>query len=149
MRGIAIAITGAAAGLVLTGCGSSAPAPIRSHGVVTVFASPDDGETVQDAYPDIATGGQVTIVDSSGKVVATGTLTYNPQQTASMLTKATAGTAMPASDLTTFIADYDFTVSVPGGLARYGIKVGQNRGTIYETASQMKHPALTLGSLTG
>ncbi len=38
-------------------------------------------------------------------------------------------------------------MTVPGGQARYGITVGQNRGVVYESASQMKDPGLTLGSL--
>lgn len=49
-----------------------------------------------------------------------------------------------------FIEGFSFTVSVPGGLPRYGIQVGQNWGTVWESASEMqKGPALTLGSLSG
>jgi hypothetical protein len=104
---------------------------------------------VQNAYPDIASGSQVTVTDSPGKVIGTGTLSYDPVQTATTLVTATAGTGLTASELTAFVAVYDFTVTVPGGLDRYGITVGQNRGTIYETATQMKKgPSLTLGSLS-
>jgi hypothetical protein len=150
MKKIITALTaGAAVALALAACGSSAPAALTSHGTVIVFASPFGGSTLQNAYPDVASGGQVTVTDSSGTVIGTGTLTYNPGQTTATLVTATAGSGLTASELTAFVAEYDFTVTVPGGLARYGIKVGQNRGTIYETAAQMKDPSLTLGSLSG
>jgi hypothetical protein len=56
----------------------------------------------------------------------------------------------PAADLASFVAEYDFTATVPAGLARYGILVGQNRGTTWFTEQQMRHdPVLTLGSLGG
>ncbi len=46
------------------------------------------------------------------------------------------------------IAVYHFTVTgLPGGLPRYGIKIG-NRDTHWESASQIKDPSLTLGSLS-
>lgn len=144
-----IAVLAAAAVVALAGCGSG-PVPIKSHGSVIVFASPFNGQNVQDAYPDIASGSQVTVTDSSGKVIGTGTLNSDPAKTAATLVTATAGTGLTASEMTEFVAVYDFTVTVPSGLDRYGIKIGQNRGTIYESSMEMKQgPSLTLGSLSG
>ena len=89
------------------------------------------------------------MTDSSGTVIGTGTLTYNSGQTTAMLKTTTSGSGLTASELNAFVAVYDFTVTAPRRDGRYGIKVGQNRGTVYETAAQMKDPLLTLGSLTG
>jgi hypothetical protein len=90
------------------------------------------------------------VTDSSGKVISTGTLSSDPAKTAATLATATVGTGLSASEMTEFVAVYDFTVTVPGGLDRYGVKLGQNRGTIYESAKQMKQgPSLSLGSLSG
>jgi len=89
------------------------------------------------------------VTDSSGKVIGTGTLSYSSADTAAFLLEATAGTGLTAAELEPDVAVYTFTVTVPGGLARYGITVGRNRGVIYESASQMKDPGLTLGSLSG
>jgi hypothetical protein len=147
MRATIILTSAAALAMLLSACGGTPS--ITSHGTVTVLADPGNGQTAQDAYPDIADGGQVTIMDASGKVIGTGTLSYSSSQTSAMLTKATAGSGLNAGELKTFVAEYDFTATVPGGQSRYGIKVGQNRGTVYETAGQMKDPSLTIGSLTG
>lgn len=147
LKKITIALAAVAA-IGLAGC-SSGSAPITSHGSVIVFASPFNEQNVQEAYPDVASGSQVTVTDSSGKVIGTGTLSSDPAKTAATLVTATAGTGLTASEMTEFVAVYDFTVTVPGGEDRYGIKIGQNRGTIYETPKQMKQgPSLTLGSLS-
>ncbi|MGH3260444.1 MAG: hypothetical protein ACRDNS_00470 [Trebonia sp.] len=149
MKKIIAALAAAAALTLVTACGTGAPAAITSHGEVTVFAPPLGGQTVRDAYPDIASGGQVTVTNSAGKVVGTGTLLYSLGGTKAALTKATAGTGMTATEMLAFVALYKFTVKVPAGLARYGIKVGKGRGTIYFSARQMKQgPVLSLGSMS-
>ncbi len=124
---------------------------ITAHGSELVFANPLDGQNVQNAYPDISDGTQVTVVNSSGTVVGTGTLQSDPAATVRALKSAVAGiSGLSASDFTSFVAEYDFTVTVPGGLARYGIRAGQNRGTTWLTPQQMRNgPALSLGSLSG
>jgi len=116
------------------------------------------GTDVQDAYPDITSGSQVIVTDSSGTVIGTGMLSYDKAKTfalttgtAVILAKKTGASASGiASALSQDVAIYDFSVSgLPGGLVRYGIKVGHNRGTIWFTAAQMKAgPGLTLGSLS-
>jgi hypothetical protein len=51
---------------------------------------------------------------------------------------------------TDVVAVCNFTVTVPAGLARYGVTIGSGHGTTWFTAAQMSHgPAVSLGSLTG
>jgi hypothetical protein len=139
-----------AAALAVTAC-SSGPPPVTSRGSLTLEVNPLGGTEVTDAYPDITDGSQVTVTDSSGKVIGTGTLSYSKQQTD--VQALMAGTAMglgsSASDLELDMAVYTFTVTgLPGGLPRYGFTMGHNRGTIWETPSQVKDPSLSLGSLS-
>ena len=130
--------------------GGSAASPITSRGTVTLFSGLLSGQNVQDSYPDITSGSQVTVSDSTGKVIGTGTLSYNSAQTSALVLMSALAAKLPSYDLAQDVAVYTFTVtSLPGGLERYGVKVGQNRGTVWETASQMKDPGLTLGSLSG
>lgn len=145
----AIATLAAASALALAACGS-APPPITSQGSVTLYSGLLSGMNVQDSYPDIASGSQVVVTDDSGKVIGTGTLSYDSGMTSALVTYAGLAAKLPSYDFTQDVAVYAFTVSgLPAGLPRYGIKVGQNRGTIWETASQIKDPSLTLGSLSG
>jgi len=86
-------------------------------------------------YPDISDGTQVVVLDPSGKVIATGTLSFDAKATRIF------------SKLGAFGAEtvYDFTVTVPSGESRYGIEVS-HRGTIWFTSKQMqKGPGLSLG----
>jgi hypothetical protein len=151
MRYIALLVLVLVLVFVVAACGSSAP-PIAANGTLTVEVNPLGGVEVSNAYPDITDGSQVTVTDSSGTVVGTGTLSYSKTQTdAEALVLGTAmGLGANADDLDLDVGVYTFTVTgLPGGEARYGIKVGQNRGTIWFTASQMKAgPSLTLGSLS-
>ena len=143
----ALVVTGVIISFMLGG--STAP-PITSHGTVTLFSGLLSGQNVQDSYPDITSGSQVTVSDSTGKVIGTGTLSYSSAQTSALVLMSALAAKLPSYDLTQDVAVYTFTVtSLPGGLERYGVKVGQNRGTVWETASQMKDPGLTLGSLSG
>ena len=145
----ALVVAGAIISFLLSG--STAP-PITSHGTVALYLNPLSGLNMQDAYPDITDGSQVTVSDSTGKVIGTGTLSYSSADTLTFLIEALGqekGTGLTATELAPDVAIYTFTVTVPGGLDRYGITVGKNRGVIYESASQMKDPGLTLGSLSG
>lgn len=145
---------GVTAGLL---AGGSTPPPIVSHGTVTLLTEIIGGPEVTSAYPDVTTGSQVTVTGSSGTVLGTGTLSYSlPETTADATSLANAfngdagGSAVTAGEMAVHVAVYDFTVSVPGGQARYGVSVGQNRGTEWLSAAQMKAgPALQIGSMTG
>jgi len=142
-----LALTVAAA---LTGC-SSGPPPVTAHGTLTLEVNPLGGVEVSDAYPDITAGTQVTVTDSSGEVIGTGTLSYNREQTdtQALVLGAAMGLGANADDLDIDIAVYTFTVTgLPGGKARYGFTVGTNRGTIWEGPGQAKDPSFTLGSLS-
>ena len=112
---------------------------ITVHGSVFVYVSPLAGSTMQEASPPIASGGQVTVTDTSGRQIGTGTLTNNPDpgQAVAKLEKATAGPKPTASELT---AVYDFTITLPW-LINYGITVCQQE-TIHLTAAEMQAPLL-------
>lgn len=119
--------------------GSSAPA-FTTHGTLTVSQSTLDsgGLSLSEAYPDISDGAQVEVVNSSGAVVGVGTLSQQP---------------VPAGQLVIDSMDmgtseyFTFTVTgIPPGQARYGIKLGHDRGTVWESQKDMKNGVdLTLG----
>jgi hypothetical protein len=121
-----IIATAALVAAPLAAC-ASAPAMFTAHGQEQVCGDLLNGTSPSD-YSDISDGSQVTITDSKGGVVATGTLASDPK------------------DSNSLEAVYNFTVVVPGGLPRYGIQVGRNRGTIWFSESQMrKGPGVSLG----
>ena len=125
---IGLAVLACVLVLLAGACGSQA-APITAHGALEVAVSPNDGESTSQAYPDINPGSQVTVINSGNDVIATGTLVFGHID-------ATQG----ETDY------YTFTVTVPAGLPRYGIQVGNGHGTIWESAAQMKAgPSLCLG----
>jgi len=129
-RTITTALAGTAlAFLALAAC-SSAPATISAHGTVTVDYTGSTGD-------DISDGSQVVVVNSSGTVIGNGTLT---------LKHSGPGLLNIGEE-----DDFTFTVTVPGGLARYGVQVGgTSHGTVWETAAQMKAgPALSIDESTG
>ena len=141
----------ALAALAVTGCGSSSPGTLAVHGTVEVFANPLNGATGGDTYPDIAAGSQVTVTNASGAVIGTGSLVYDSGTTkAAEQAFAAAIPGTSASIYSEWVEAFSFTVRVPGGLDRYGIETGQNRGILWFTAAQMsKGPALSLGSMGG
>lgn len=108
------------------------------QGQMTVHGTMEVAGNVLDSsqnYPDISAGTQVVVLDSSGKVIATGQLSFDAKATKIF------------SKLGAFGAEtvYDFTVNVPSGESRYGIVVS-HRGTIWFTPKQMqKGPGLSLG----
>src|SRR5438034_2533443 len=63
----------------LAGCVNSQP-PVTSHGTLTIYVDPLGGVSIAQGYPDITDGGQVTVTDSSGKVIGTGSLSYSQEQ---------------------------------------------------------------------
>ena len=108
-------------------CGS--PGTITSHGTMAVDFSIGGG-VLGNASDPFSDGTQVVVVNSAGTVIASSTL-------------HAAGTSLLGG---VFPEDrYTFTVTVPGGLPRYGIQVGgTGHGTIWETPAQMIRPALNL-----
>lgn len=137
-RSIALAAAGvlvlAAAGVtvaLLVGGASG----ITSHGSLEV----DDftGNCLTDAgFSDITAGSQVVVTSSAGNVVGTGTLSYDAQQS-----QFQSGLQPGLS-----VCIYPFTVTVPGGLSRYGITVS-HRGTVWFSPAQMtKGPGLVISS---
>ena len=150
-RGQTAVVAGFLGSAVVLGACSSSPPPVTAHGTLTVEVNPLGGTEVAQAYPDITDGSQVTVTDPSGKVVGTGTLAYSKSQTATeaLLLGTQMGLGANAADMVLDIAVYTFTVTgLPGGLPRYGFSVGTNRGTIWESPSQVKDPQLSLGSLS-
>lgn len=102
-----------------------------------------------DAYPDVTAGSQVTVTNSAGSVIGTGTLSFDKVKTLEFVLQGSAKYPELASTLADDVAVYDFTATgLPGGLARYGFSVGKNRETIWVSPSQAKDPGLTLGSLS-
>jgi hypothetical protein len=142
---LTIAASVTLAAITIAGCGGGT---IHAHGKVDVFASPLNGQSVQEAYPDIIAGARVTVTDRSGDVIGTGSLTYDAAtEKAAIRQAASALPGTPAFMYRTWVEAFVFTVTVPGGERRYGIEVGHDRGTAWFTQTEMrKGPVLTLGS---
>jgi len=122
----AVIAAGTVTGLLLKG---SPPALITAHGTELVCTSIlGDGGTPAEIYPDVTDGTQVTVTDPDGKVIGTSELSSTRDAEAAELS------ILPGEH----VDAYAFTVKVPGGLARYGITAGHDRGTLYYTARQMK-----------
>jgi hypothetical protein len=116
--------------LMLAACSSSPPG-FTAHGTLTASAGILAGGPPSELFPDITDGGQVTVVNSSNTVIGTGTLNLQGNQ------------AQTVGQTDT----YTLTVSnLPGGLSRYGFQIGHNRGTVWETPSEAKHPSLSLSA---
>jgi hypothetical protein len=112
---------------------------VTVHGIVFAYVSPLVGLTVQEAYPDIVTGGQVTVTDHSGRKIGAGTLTRNPDPVLAVakLEKASEwdGPKLTAAELAAAGAVYDFTVTIPW-LIRFAITVG-SQDAVSVTAAQL------------
>ena len=125
---IVVAIAAVLAITLLSGSSSS----ITAHGTMDVV---DFFGGCQTAFSDISDGTQVVVTDSSGQVIATGNLSYNA---------SVSNTLSPPSPVSGTQCVYNFTVTVPNGLPRYGITIS-HRGTIYFSAAQMSQgPGLSL-----
>lgn len=118
---------------LVIGC-SSSPAAITAHGTVAVDYT---GTETGGPGDDLSGGDQVVIVNSAGAVVGTTTLSLQKSG--------------PGLDDFGDEDVFSFTVTVPGGLARYGIQVnGTRHGTLWDSAAQMKSgPALSIDETTG
>lgn len=123
---LAVALTG------ISAC-SSGPGQITVKGTVEVDYSMSGAS---DPYSD---GTQVVVYNSSNQVIATGTLSTSTKP------------ANPLNGMFSLYADYyTFTVTVPGGLPRYGIEVGGQHGILWEREADMKAgPALSLDLTSG
>jgi hypothetical protein len=124
----ALSITGAALAaamaLAITGCGGG---NFTAHGADTVCGDFLNGTSAADTYPDITSGATVTVIDSASHVIGTGSLSAT-----------TLGTS--TGDI------YKFAVTIPAGETRYGIEIGRDRGTVWESEKQMRTgPSVSLG----
>jgi hypothetical protein len=128
-----------AAGLTLSAC-SSGPSAITAHG--TELDCTGSG--------DITAGSQVTVTDATGRVISTSSLTEDNSRLAQQVVSQYDALQAELSALggsSSSAAAWKFTVTVPGGLARYGIAIGgPNRGVVWFTPQQMAAgPGLSLG----
>jgi hypothetical protein len=123
---------------VLKALGVGSPAAITAHGQLQIMG--DNALQASQDFPDITDGTEVVITDPSGKVIGTGTLGYD--QAASHDSNTGLGQMLD------WVA-YDFTVTVPGGEPRYGVRV-TTHGTVWFTSAQMqKGPSLSLSGSGG
>jgi hypothetical protein len=104
--------------LALAGC-SSGPPPVTAHGELTVYNNPFGGESMSEAYPDVTDGSQVTVTDSSGKVIGTGTLSYSKADTFSSSSRQRSSTrrsgrALPRTSPCTGSPSRIFLEAFPG-----------------------------------
>jgi len=123
--GIAAAL---AAAVALYASGVFSREMLTVHGTEQVVVNSFDGMSTDGAFPDITAGAPVTVVDTGGHILGTGTLaasdpsSWGPQD-----------------------AVYSFIITVPAGEARYGIEIGRNRGTEWFSEPQMrKGPSLSV-----
>lgn len=138
---LSAAIAAAAAIAALAAC--SGPSSITAHGTELDCAGSGD----------VTAGSQVTVTDSAGHVIATSSLAEDnsrlAQQVVSQYDKVQADlSALPGGfGSGNGAAAWKFTVTVPAGLARYGIAIGgPDRGVVWFSAQQMAAgPGLSLG----
>jgi hypothetical protein len=132
--GSCVLVVVVAAVIVLTTLGGGT-SQLTAHGSMEV----DDftGSCLIDSgFSDIGDGTQVVVTNASSTVVGTAALSYNASLSKA-LSKIQPG-------LSTCI--YDFTVTVPRGLPRYGITIS-HRGTVWFSPLQMtKGPGLSVSS---
>lgn len=138
---ITVGVSLFAAGSLLAVALTSKPSSFTAHGLEEVCV---------DAL-DVTDGSQVTVTDSSGKVIGTGTLHTDNSKAAQAIESESAllsAALGPMSDGSS-TSVYDFTVTVPAGLDRYGVSVGGgSHGTLWESEAQMKAgPQIGLGCL--
>jgi hypothetical protein len=135
---IAAALTTAAtSAAILAAC--SGNGTITAHGTEMVCVD----------APDITDGAQVTVKDSADHVIATGTLTADNSKLAGQVIAqydALQATLSGLGGNGTGMSVYDFSVTVPAGLTRYGIDAGHDRGTLWFSEKQMRQsPGISLG----
>ena len=113
---------------------------VTVHGTVFIFISPLVDATVEETYPDIVSGGRVTVTDHSGRKIGAGRLTRNPDlaPAVAQFEKAAEGYGPrpTTAELAASAAVYDFTVTIPW-VVRFAIMVGR-QDAVYFTAAQMR-----------
>jgi hypothetical protein len=133
-------VLGAAAVAGIVFAVTSGPGSFTAHGTDAVCVDASD----------ITDGAEVTVLDSAGHVLGTGSLAEDNSPEATKLEQQYAslqGALSYLSGSPSAMSIYTFTVTgLPGGEPRYGITVGQDRGTVYFTEKQMRSgPGLSLG----
>jgi hypothetical protein len=114
---------------------------VRGHQVVLIIP---DAENTSIVFPDVAPGTPVTVRDGHGHRIGSGELAFNDAATTSDWEKFNTDPENGGN----FVAVFDFTVTVPAGLPRYGVTVGTGHGVAWFSAAQMlAGPVLTIGSL--
>jgi hypothetical protein len=128
---------GAVAVVIVLAVGSS-PAPITAHGQLQI--SGENALSASQGFPDITDGTQVVVVNPSGTVIGTGTLSYDQA--------ASNDSVVGIGQMEDWVT-YDFSVTVPGGEPRYGVRI-TTHGTVWFTQAQLKKgPALSLAGTGG
>jgi hypothetical protein len=116
---------------------------VTGHEVVVI--DPDNNTEIWGVFPDIGARTPVTVLNNAGHVIGSGVLRFEPHVSA----RDGAEYNSDSENVSDFVAVYSFTVSVPRGLARYGIKIGSRHGTAWLSAAQMSGgPLLILGSMS-
>ncbi len=127
----------------LAGCSASGTMTVSGHEVVVI--DPDNNTEIWGIFPDVGAKTPVTVLNGAGRIIGSATLRFEPHVSARDGAKYNSD----SENVSDFIAVYSFTVSVPRGLARYGIKIGSSHGTVWLSAAQMSGgPVLTLGSMS-
>lgn len=115
-------------------CSSSPPPPIVSHGTIQV--SIDEGQNISDpgsATDPFENGAVIQVINPKGQTLAAAPINVGTGST---------------TEGSTALVNYVFTVTVPSGQSSYGLRVPGVQGITWETAAEMKAPALqvTVGS---
>jgi hypothetical protein len=121
-------------GCGLLGC--SGPGSVQSKGTIQVDYTAT-GSFFGGAGDDLATGAQVVILNPAGDVIASAPL--NLANTVTM-----PGESAASGD---FQDTLTWSVSVPGGLSSYGVRIGSH-GTQWYSATGIKNPTLSLDETT-
>ena len=119
-----VAVIATAVG-ALAGCNDPTPT-FSAVGIQAVQVDPYMDISARDAYPDITGGTPVTVFNSAGAVIGTGSLIL-----------------VNSSSL--YEEDFGFAVTVPKGLPRYGIQVGNSSILWFSEQEMTQGPGLCLG----
>jgi hypothetical protein len=122
----AVAAVALAGGITAGVSLGSSLAPFTAHGTIelcdsTVLNGGGTGNIATD-FPDITDGGQVTVVNQAEQVIGTGTLATGQAVNLGLVSGQ----------------DYTWSAQVPAGQARYGVQIGQNRGAVWFSETQMR-----------
>lgn len=132
---------------LIAGCSSSAPA-LTAHGTIT------DNSALYGQPDCVSSGDQVVVTNSSGTVLATASLRENEAAERKLDSSAAVLQLVALARLDTngetqlpvaAVGFYDFTVTVPDGQARYGVRVGQHPVYYVSGKDMARGPALSCG----